>query len=214
MAGRVLDRHCDRPSCAIALGWRNRPPVARAPLDRQSAQADGADRTGGHGNRADGAGRRRAVIRRRSLLATLLASVGSAASWSVRKPALAAHPGRPSTTPGPDPEALWKTDYARTRVWGYVDKHSIRPGESFNLMLSTGPGLDRIKGKVRISRVGYTPSGLWDVVWESEELTIEFADQIQVTSAIVGAAWGSSYEVDETEDWRSGYYTIDFVDSV
>ena len=154
------------------------------------------------------------MIRRRSLLATLLASVGSAASWSVRKPALASHPGRPSTTPGPNPDALWKTEYARTRVWGYVDKHSIQPGESFNLMLSTGPALDRIKGKVRISKVGYTPSGLWDVVWESEELTIEFADQIQVTSAIVGAAWGSNYEVDETEDWRSGYYTIDFVDSV
>ncbi len=154
------------------------------------------------------------MIRRRSLLATLLASVGSALPWSLRKAALASNPDRTPTAPGPSQESLWTTEYAGTRVWGYVDKHSVRPGESFNIMLSTGPGLASIKGKLRISRVGYTQSGLWEVVWESEELTVEFADQIQVTSAIVGAAWPSTYEIDQTADWRSGYYTIDFIDSV
>ena len=154
------------------------------------------------------------MIRRRSLLATLLASAGSALPWSVPRAALASDSDQPPESRGPSQESLWTNDYDFARVWGYVDKHSIRPGESFKLMLSTGPSLESIKGKLRISRVAYTQSGRWDVVWESEELTVEFAGPLQVTSAIVGAAWPVAYEIDETRDWRSGYYTIDFVDSV
>jgi len=155
------------------------------------------------------------VIPRRSLLATLLASIGGALPWSLSKPAQAAPPDRVLTPLAPSQESLWRSAYGRTRVWGYVDKHSIIPGEPFNIMLSTGPGLDSIKGKLRAFRVGYSPGGDRTLVWESDELTVEFADQVQATSATLGAAWPSMYEFDdETTDWRSGYYAIDFVDSV
>jgi hypothetical protein len=152
------------------------------------------------------------VIPRRSLLGTLLASAAAALPWSIGKPAQAASLDRPP--PPGSQESLWKSDYAGTRVWGYVDKQSIRPGESFNIMLSTGPGLGSLKGKLRVYRVGYSPAGDRELIWESEELTVEFADQVQVTSSTLGAAWPTAYELDETEDWRSGYYTIDFFYSI
>jgi N,N-dimethylformamidase beta subunit-like protein len=154
------------------------------------------------------------VIRRRSLLATTLASVGAALPWLSQNRAQAASEARSDDSREPTQESLWRSDYLSTRVWGYVDKHSIRPGESFKVMLSAGPGLASIKGTIRVFRVGYSPKGNRELVWESEELTVEFAGPLQVTSAILGAAWPEAQDVDETEEWRPGYYTIDFVDSV
>src|SRR5690348_425163 len=50
---------------------------------------------------------------------------------------------------------VWRSAYEGTRVWGYVDKHSVVAGEAFNIMLSTGPDYKTIKGNVEISRIGY-----------------------------------------------------------
>ena len=151
------------------------------------------------------------MIGRRSLLTTLLTSSASALAWSreTARAAVAADKGR-----GSDQSGLWRSWYVGTRVWGYVDKHSISPGESFNVMLSTGPELNRLKGTLKIYRMGYSPDGDdRDLIWQSDELEAEYAGPIQVTSATLGAAWPAAVEVDETARWRPGYYTIDFVDT-
>ncbi len=151
------------------------------------------------------------MIARRSLLATLLASGASFLPRSSRN-AAGAEPAAPVPNPR-DQAALWHSYYAGTKVWGYVDKHSVGPGESFKIMLSTGPGIGKITGKLRIYRVGYSVSGDRELVWESGDLEVDFVDDIQVTSATLGAAWPETVEVTATDTWRSGCYTIDFVEA-
>jgi hypothetical protein len=154
------------------------------------------------------------MIARRSLLARLLTSCASAIAW-VSSPGSARAAAVPLVrkTDLPDEAPLWKSYYDGTRVWGYVDKHSIRPGESFNIMLSTGAASDRITGKLRTYRIGHFANGGRELVAETSELTVEYAGQIQVNSATLGAAFPAAYAMDDTERWRSGLYVFDFLPS-
>src|SRR3954462_5937228 len=63
---------------------------------------------------------------------------------------------------GPHPEnapSVWTSFYAGTRVWGYVNRHSVTPGETFNVMLSTGPKVPGVTGVLEIFRVGPSTDG-------------------------------------------------------
>src|ERR1700736_1821202 len=72
-----------------------------------------------------------------------------------RRKGHAAAPDVPTTQkPQLDP-AVWRHDYDKKRIWGYADRHSVNPGEPFNIMLSTGPGAEKIKGRVEIFRIGH-----------------------------------------------------------
>src|SRR3954462_11666514 len=64
--------------------------------------------------------------------------------------------------PDPHPEnatSVWTSSYGGTRVWGYVNRHSIAPGEAFNIMLSTGPNLPKVTGVLEIFRIGSGTEG-------------------------------------------------------
>ena len=98
----------------------------------------------------------------------------------------------------------------RQRVWGYVDVHSIEPGESFNLMLSTGPTAGTSIGHVEICRVGFHEEGERRLVYESGAIQVT-SHGTNATAAAVGPAWPPALEIDETKSWGSGYYSIDFV---
>ncbi len=96
------------------------------------------------------------------------------------------------------------------RVWGYVDVHSIEPGEGFNLMLSTGPGFGSVVGHVEVSRIGFHEGADRRKVYESDVLDVESLG-MNATAAAVGPAWPRALEIADTASWVSGYYSVDFV---
>ena len=147
------------------------------------------------------------MIARRSLLVTLLSGCTGLvpSSWQ----AWGASRSRPSRPKGTD--AIWKSNYSGTRVWGYVDKHSIVPGQPFNIMLGTPPSRVAVRGKIEIYRIGYYQSGDRKLVWRCENVNAPQVD-VQMTAAALGAGWSPVADHVDTRGWQSGYHTIDFID--
>jgi hypothetical protein len=109
-----------------------------------------------------------------------------------------------------DGERFWAAWYSDQRVWGYTDRHSIRRGEKFNVMLSHRPDQSDFDGRVEIYRIGYNPDGAdRKEVWASDYELIESQETV-ASAASAGTGWTPSVNV-ETETWTSGYYTIDVV---
>src|SRR4051794_5067069 len=103
------------------------------------------------------------MVARRPLLTTLVAGAAGLAY-----PAAAGRADVASVPAGdakPIAAAIWRSPYDDTRVWGYVDRHSLDPGQTFDLMLSTGPALKRCKGQVEIYRIGYYPGSDRALIW-------------------------------------------------
>ncbi len=98
------------------------------------------------------------------------------------------------------------------RIWGYTNRHSIKPGEGFKLMLSAGPNLGRVVGRVEIFRVGYQPDGGGDRerAWRGERIEVD-GYRINNTAASLGPNWPEALTVNGTDGWRTGYHSIDFV---
>jgi hypothetical protein len=108
------------------------------------------------------------MIGRRTLFQTILTAFASL--LSVRSPrAEDSPPAQPGNAPTVE-QAVWKSFYEGTRVWGYVDKHSVTPGVGFNIMLSTGPGRAKVKGKIEIFRIGYYANADRKLVWTAEDV--------------------------------------------
>src|SRR3954451_4683862 len=86
-------------------------------------------------------------------------------------------PGRvlPCEAEPPEVEkAVWTSYYADTQVWGYVDRHSVTPGESFDLMLSTKPGgAAALQVRAEVFRIGHDPAGERTLVWRSEPVGVD-----------------------------------------
>jgi N,N-dimethylformamidase beta subunit-like, C-terminal len=116
------------------------------------------------------------------------------------------------------PQLFWSRNQrvvwqGNARVWGYADKHSISPGETFDLMLSTGPDHITLSGRVEIYRIGYYGAGTdRKMVWRSDAIAVQRQD-VGYMPASIGPAWTPSLTDIPTKDWRSGYYAIDFVTS-
>ncbi|MGO9544453.1 MAG: N,N-dimethylformamidase beta subunit family domain-containing protein [Rhodomicrobium sp.] len=107
---------------------------------------------------------------------------------------------------------LWTTAFDGKTVWGYAGQHSVVPGESFALMLSTGPGGQTAKGHMEFFRIGYHPPDGQKLVWTSPELTVT-PHAVSRTAAAIGAAWLPAIKEVPTADWQPGYYSADFVHS-
>lgn len=107
-----------------------------------------------------------------------------------------------------DGERFWAAWRPDQRIWGYVDRQSIRQGEKFNVMLSHRPDQPDFDGRIEIFRIGSYPDGKdRREVWVSDFELIE-AQETTATAGSSGAAWLPTVNV-ETSDWTSGYYTID-----
>ncbi len=108
-------------------------------------------------------------------------------------------------------DAVWTRFSEDQKVWGYVDRHSIVAGETFNLMLSVKPGDKPFKGVVQISRLSWKDNEPYrDWAWESDKETID-AQPLVNTAASLGAAWTVKDVVSGTEKWKSGYYVVDLI---
>jgi hypothetical protein len=149
-------------------------------------------------------------MNRREFLATSLLLPATAGEGA--KAAAAENLGNPRAAARSNEieDAVWKSYYDKRRVWGYVDRHSIAPGEGFNIMLSTKPSIEAVKGILEISRIGDYPHGDRETIWTSKPLTVE-RQEVQATAAALGANWRPTLKCVETKDWPSGYYTFDFV---
>ena len=98
--------------------------------------------------------------------------------------------------------------FAEERVWGYADKHSVREGETFNVMLSAKPGAPGATGRIEFHRVG--ASSEQAPVW-SEAVRAD-SQEILATAASAGAGWYPATTIN-TSGWRPGIYLADFVDA-
>lgn len=106
-------------------------------------------------------------------------------------------------------DAMWTRFTPEQKVWGYADRHSIAPGEPFNIMLSIRPGDKDVTAGVTIYRIGWkdgAPNREW--VWAGDKDQVR-AQDFTNTAASIGAGWTSSYAVADTANWKSGYYAID-----
>ena len=106
---------------------------------------------------------------------------------------------------------MWDAGSPRAAVVGYVDRHSVAPGETFHVMLSTRPGRVVARGRIEVRRVGhYGEERDRETVWSGP--AVEVPQQwIRQSSASTGFRWTPVVRDVDTSGWRSGYHTIDFV---
>ena len=107
-------------------------------------------------------------------------------------------------------QIAWHSENATKRVWGYVDRHSIVPGDSFLIHLSGSPGAEPLSGRVKIFRIGHYDGQDRKKVWQSATIDIR-THPVSNTSAVLGPNWPPTIKQIPTDGWRSGYYAIDFV---
>jgi hypothetical protein len=109
---------------------------------------------------------------------------------------------------------IWVSHFREKNVWGYVNKHSVFPGEPFELMLSTGPACDLITGHVEVFRVEpLSVAGGQSLIWRSLVLQVSHRSVLR-TAAAIGVHWPPALTAVDTTDWPPGYYSMDFVDDV
>lgn len=109
-------------------------------------------------------------------------------------------------------DGLWTSYYSNTRVWGYANKHSVRPGEPFDVMMSVGPGVKAVTGIIEIFRIGPCDGGDRKLIVRFDGVDVA-QEKVKITSAALGTGWPAAVDMIDTTGWESGYYTIDFVDA-
>ena len=100
---------------------------------------------------------------------------------------------------------------AREPVQGYFDRHSVRPGETVNLMLSRTVKDRRLSGDIIVERVGGKSQGGRVLMRKLPGTQIPH----QVTklgAAAIGAGWRPTLSLEIGPDWPSGVYLASFVD--
>jgi hypothetical protein len=115
--------------------------------------------------------------------------------------------------PGVWTGGYWNPSYFKDKqVWGYVEKHSVDPGEFFSLMLSTGPGHLETTGHIEIFRINPQDGKDRTLVWRSQQITVS-RQSVSNTAAAIGPNWSPTLSHIPTRHWGTGYYTIDFIDA-
>ena len=105
---------------------------------------------------------------------------------------------------------LWPSPFAVKIVWGYAGKHSVVAGESFDVMLSTGPDHRHASGRLEFFRIGFHPEGGRKLVWTSAPVEVE-SRPVPRGAAATGAAWPATLRDIDTSGWPPGYYSAEFV---
>ncbi len=102
----------------------------------------------------------------------------------------------------------WTEFFKGQRVWAYVDRHSVNPGEPLNFMLAGGPGQPVRQVRLEIFRYGAAaPSPIW---------TSNFAAVghrgITASGAAIGPGWPPTFARVDTSAWPPGCYFADVVE--
>ncbi len=123
-------------------------------------------------------------------------------------PALAASEGTASAPPPKPAAEVWTEFFKGQRIWAYVDRHSIRPGEGFNVMAAGGPGQPSRRARLEVFRVGATDP---TPVWQSEFVDVAYRGPT-ASGAAIGPGWPPTWAVSGTAGWRPGCYYADIVE--
>jgi hypothetical protein len=142
-------------------------------------------------------------IPRRVLLK--LAGGGLAAAPLVATAAAPEGGAPPAVTPS---SAIWTEFFKGQRIWAYLDRHGIAPGESFNVMAAGGPGQAPRPVRLEVFRIGATGPV---PVWQSDFVTVPYRGAT-ASAAAIGPGWPPSWTVANTQGWAPGCYYADIVE--
>jgi len=124
--------------------------------------------------------------------------------------AAAASEGKKPDAPPPAPEK-WVNYFAIQRIWAYVDKASLLPGEPLNVMMAGGPGEPERQVHVEVFRIG--AGGAQSLVWTSEPVSVAHRPAT-ASGAAIGPNWSPAIADIDTGAWRPGCYSLDVVEQV
>ncbi len=95
-------------------------------------------------------------------------------------------------------------------VFGYANHHSVMPGKSFKLFLSSSESASPMKGNIEIFRIGNYGKSDRNRVYKSKDILV-FNQNVSITTNATGAAWKALDFDIATDGWESGYFAIDFI---
>jgi hypothetical protein len=107
---------------------------------------------------------------------------------------------------------IWVSFFRDKTVWAYINRHSVEPGEHFDLMMSTRAGRGETFGHVEFFRV--EPSsveGGQKLVWRSDGVVVP-SQSVLRTASTIGAHWVPILISVDTSSWPPGYYSCDFIE--
>lgn len=113
--------------------------------------------------------------------------------------------GGGKAAPAKSPWSVW---FKGQRLWAYVDRMSLYPGEPLNLMAAGGPGQPKRRVRTEVFRLG---AGEPTLVWTSEFADVE-ATGATASGAAIGPGWSPSFRPFDTRTWPPGCYSCDLVE--
>ncbi len=102
----------------------------------------------------------------------------------------------------------WREWFRGQRLWAYVDRVSINPGEPLCLMAAAGPGQPTRRVRAEVFRIG---AGAPTLVWTSEFADVE-AIGATASGAAIGPGWPPAFAAIDTRTWPPGCYSCDLVE--
>ena len=147
-------------------------------------------------------------IHRRILLRLAGAGLIAAPLPAVAAAVATAKEGAAPATPKPPVDAVWTKPFDAQRVWAYVDRHSIAPGEPLNVMAAGGPGQPVRRVRLEVFRVGAaapTP------IWQSGFVDVGYRGAT-ASAASIGPGWPPTFTDIDTRAWPPGCYFADIVE--
>jgi hypothetical protein len=96
------------------------------------------------------------------------------------------------------------------RAWGYMDRHSVLPGEGFDVMLASRPGVGPIRGRLVLLRVGseedHAPAAWSSTLFDLKE------QPVHPGAAATGPNWQPTLYGLNSTGLIPGVYLADFVE--
>ncbi|MDE2355290.1 MAG: hypothetical protein KGL69_00905, partial [Alphaproteobacteria bacterium] len=117
--------------------------------------------------------------------------------------------GADGISAGPPPESIWRNWFKIQRLWSYVDRHSLVPGEPLNIMAAAGPGQPVRHVRAEVFRVG--AHGVDAKVWTSDFVPVGYRGATR-SAAATGPGWPPTFADIDTRDWPPGCYYADLVE--
>jgi hypothetical protein len=119
--------------------------------------------------------------------------------------ALTKEEGAPRAAPSATGWHVW---FKGQRLWAYVDRVSINPGEPLCLMAAGGPDQPTRRVRAEVFRI---EAGEPTLVWTSEFADVEAAGAT-ASGAAIGPGWSPAFDPFDTRAWPSGCYSCDLVE--
>jgi hypothetical protein len=104
--------------------------------------------------------------------------------------------------------AIWTEFFKGQRIWAYPDRHSVRPGERFNIMAAGGPGQPTRRVRLEVFRVS---SAAPTKVWTSDFVEVSYRGATR-SGAAIGPGWPPTFADIDTTGWPPGCYYADIVE--